>query len=178
MPQGYNVWFAVAREHAAKLDNLVTKLGIDSLKGSWWPNLEDLTAAGIPFKRFIQKPRYAVQLCRQISQCCFPGSLPFAAARFALSIFKVESIALTVAALTQTQGHGICSTVNVSLVRKCPSCHMSWSADRYGILHSPFQFGCTMVPKGASPRPVHQPLLEHRTSHGHAVHTGVFGGRA
>lgn len=53
--QGACVWFVVAREYASKLDKLVAGMGIDSLRDSWWPKLEDLEAAGIPYERFVQE---------------------------------------------------------------------------------------------------------------------------
>jgi histone demethylase len=38
------------------IEELCEKNDVDYLTGSWWPNLDDLTEAKIPFYRFIQRP--------------------------------------------------------------------------------------------------------------------------
>jgi hypothetical protein len=49
-------WFGVDEEHWKSIAKMCKDNGCDYLKGSWWPNLEDLTNAEIPVFRFIQKP--------------------------------------------------------------------------------------------------------------------------
>ena len=49
-------WFSVDIQYQEQMKTLCTQRKVNYLSGSWWPNLEDLEAAGIPFKRFIQEP--------------------------------------------------------------------------------------------------------------------------
>jgi tetratricopeptide (TPR) repeat protein len=49
-------WFAVGIEFADDMRELCDKRKLNFLSGSWWPNLEDLDAAKIPYTRFIQEP--------------------------------------------------------------------------------------------------------------------------
>ena len=53
---GDSEWFGVPNSHWAALQELCDKSGLNYLHGSWWPNMEDLSAAGIPTYRFLQKP--------------------------------------------------------------------------------------------------------------------------
>uniref|UniRef100_A0A0N5AKW0 JmjC domain-containing protein n=1 Tax=Syphacia muris TaxID=451379 RepID=A0A0N5AKW0_9BILA len=48
-------WFAVSYEYWGLMRKMLKKRDLDFLKGSWWPNYEDLINAGIPVHRFIQR---------------------------------------------------------------------------------------------------------------------------
>ncbi|XP_038139196.1 lysine-specific demethylase 6A-like isoform X2 [Cyprinodon tularosa] len=49
-------WFAVPEAYWGVMSNFCEKNNINFLKGSWWPNLEDLYEADVPVYRFIQRP--------------------------------------------------------------------------------------------------------------------------
>ncbi|XP_034031214.1 histone demethylase UTY-like isoform X3 [Thalassophryne amazonica] len=49
-------WFAVPEPYWGVMSNFCEKNIINFLKGSWWPNLEDLYEADVPVYRFIQRP--------------------------------------------------------------------------------------------------------------------------
>ncbi|XP_070173907.1 lysine-specific demethylase 6A-like isoform X1 [Littorina saxatilis] len=49
-------WFAVPDAYWGVIANLSEKNGVDYLKGSWWPILEDLYDHNVPVYRFVQKP--------------------------------------------------------------------------------------------------------------------------
>ena len=49
-------WFAVDKLHEAQIQKMCMERKLNFLTGSWWPNVDDLAAAGIPYFRFIQKP--------------------------------------------------------------------------------------------------------------------------
>ncbi|PAA79077.1 hypothetical protein BOX15_Mlig018358g1 [Macrostomum lignano] len=49
-------WFAVPEQYWGALHNLCHRHGVDYLHGSWWPDLTDLAAEGVPVYRFIQRP--------------------------------------------------------------------------------------------------------------------------
>ncbi|EFP09684.1 CRE-UTX-1 protein [Caenorhabditis remanei] len=48
-------WFAVPYDYWGKMERLCEKNGIDYLKGSFWPILDNLLEEGIPVHRFTQK---------------------------------------------------------------------------------------------------------------------------
>ncbi|CAI4223466.1 unnamed protein product [Auanema sp. JU1783] len=48
-------WFGVPHEYWGVIERLCRKKGIDFLKGSFWPNVDDLLAENIPIYRFTQK---------------------------------------------------------------------------------------------------------------------------
>uniref|UniRef100_A0A673JRT9 [histone H3]-trimethyl-L-lysine(27) demethylase n=1 Tax=Sinocyclocheilus rhinocerous TaxID=307959 RepID=A0A673JRT9_9TELE len=49
-------WFAVPEPYWGVMSEFCEKNNINFLKGSWWPNLEDLFEANVPVYRFIQRP--------------------------------------------------------------------------------------------------------------------------
>jgi hypothetical protein len=49
-------WFGVSEKHWRRVEALCERNGVDYLKGSWWPNLDELQKAGVPVYRFLQKP--------------------------------------------------------------------------------------------------------------------------
>uniref|UniRef100_A0A671PSN3 [histone H3]-trimethyl-L-lysine(27) demethylase n=1 Tax=Sinocyclocheilus anshuiensis TaxID=1608454 RepID=A0A671PSN3_9TELE len=49
-------WFAVPEPYWGVMSEFCEKNNINFLKGSWWPNLEDLYEANVPVYRFIQRP--------------------------------------------------------------------------------------------------------------------------
>ena len=49
-------WFGVAEKYWPLFEELCEKNNMDYLNSSWWPNLDDLHEAKIPFYRFIQRP--------------------------------------------------------------------------------------------------------------------------
>uniref|UniRef100_A0A8C9V0I9 [histone H3]-trimethyl-L-lysine(27) demethylase n=1 Tax=Scleropages formosus TaxID=113540 RepID=A0A8C9V0I9_SCLFO len=49
-------WFAVPEPYWGVMNDFCEKNNINFLKGSWWPNLEDLYEANVPVYRFIQRP--------------------------------------------------------------------------------------------------------------------------
>uniref|UniRef100_A0A8C1VQK4 [histone H3]-trimethyl-L-lysine(27) demethylase n=1 Tax=Cyprinus carpio TaxID=7962 RepID=A0A8C1VQK4_CYPCA len=49
-------WFAVPEPYWGVMSEFCEKNNINFLKGSWWPNLEDLYEASVPVYRFIQRP--------------------------------------------------------------------------------------------------------------------------
>ncbi|XP_062302383.1 lysine-specific demethylase 6A-like isoform X1 [Osmerus eperlanus] len=49
-------WFAVPEPYWGVMSTFCEKNNINFLKGSWWPNLEDLYEADVPVYRFIQRP--------------------------------------------------------------------------------------------------------------------------
>ncbi|XP_056607417.1 lysine (K)-specific demethylase 6A, like isoform X1 [Triplophysa dalaica] len=49
-------WFAVPEPYWGVMSGFTEKNNINFLKGSWWPNLEDLYEANVPVYRFIQRP--------------------------------------------------------------------------------------------------------------------------
>lgn len=49
-------WFGVPEEYWGPMAKLCAENGTNFVHGSWWPNLDDLKARGIPVYRFIQKP--------------------------------------------------------------------------------------------------------------------------
>lgn len=49
-------WFAVPEPYWGVMSGFCEKNNINFLKGSWWPNLEDLYEANVPVYRFIQRP--------------------------------------------------------------------------------------------------------------------------
>ncbi|CAB3400526.1 unnamed protein product [Caenorhabditis bovis] len=48
-------WFACPYEYWGVIEKLCRKNGIDFLRGSYWPNLDDLYRANVPIYRFTQK---------------------------------------------------------------------------------------------------------------------------
>uniref|UniRef100_A0A7E4UU74 JmjC domain-containing protein n=1 Tax=Panagrellus redivivus TaxID=6233 RepID=A0A7E4UU74_PANRE len=48
-------WFGVDYEYWPVIDRMCKDRGIDLMKGSWWPNFEDLVRARVPVYRFTQK---------------------------------------------------------------------------------------------------------------------------
>lgn len=55
-------WFAVEPRYWVDINTLCQKNGVDFLKGSWWPSLEDLRHANIPYIRFVQQKGEVVHL--------------------------------------------------------------------------------------------------------------------
>ncbi|TRY75310.1 hypothetical protein TCAL_01654, partial [Tigriopus californicus] len=53
---GDSEWFGVANEYWSEVEQFCHKNGLSYLHGSWWPNISELTEAGIPCYRFLQKP--------------------------------------------------------------------------------------------------------------------------
>lgn len=53
---GDSEWFGVPNEHWAAMEGICQENKLNYLHGSWWPDVKDLTAAGIPYYRFLQKP--------------------------------------------------------------------------------------------------------------------------
>lgn len=49
-------WFGVPEEYWGPMAKLCAENNTNFVHGSWWPNLDDLIACGIPVYRFIQKP--------------------------------------------------------------------------------------------------------------------------
>ncbi|XP_051986357.1 lysine (K)-specific demethylase 6A, like isoform X2 [Xyrauchen texanus] len=49
-------WFAVPEPYWGMMSEFCEKNNINFLKGSWWPNLEDLYETNVPVYRFIQRP--------------------------------------------------------------------------------------------------------------------------
>ncbi|XP_051562010.1 lysine (K)-specific demethylase 6A, like isoform X2 [Myxocyprinus asiaticus] len=49
-------WFAVPEPYWGIMSEFCEKNNINFLKGSWWPNLEDLYETNVPVYRFIQRP--------------------------------------------------------------------------------------------------------------------------
>ncbi|XP_067314727.1 lysine (K)-specific demethylase 6A, like isoform X2 [Pseudorasbora parva] len=49
-------WFAVPEPYWGVMSEFCERNNINFLKGSWWPNLEDLYEANVPVYRFIQRP--------------------------------------------------------------------------------------------------------------------------
>ncbi|XP_051996253.1 lysine-specific demethylase 6A-like isoform X1 [Xyrauchen texanus] len=49
-------WFAVPEPYWGVMSEFCEKNNINFLKGSWWPNLEDLYESNVPVYRFIQRP--------------------------------------------------------------------------------------------------------------------------
>uniref|UniRef100_UPI003DA05328 lysine (K)-specific demethylase 6A, like isoform 2 n=1 Tax=Danio rerio TaxID=7955 RepID=UPI003DA05328 len=49
-------WFAVPEPYWGVMSEFCERNNINFLKGSWWPNLEDLYEARVPVYRFIQRP--------------------------------------------------------------------------------------------------------------------------
>lgn len=49
-------WFGVAEKYWPLIEELCEKNDVDYLTGSWWPNLDDIHEAKIPYYRFIQRP--------------------------------------------------------------------------------------------------------------------------
>lgn len=49
-------WFAVDIAYQEEMKKLCAQRKLNFLSGSWWPNLKDLEAAGIPYTRFYQEP--------------------------------------------------------------------------------------------------------------------------
>lgn len=49
-------WFGCAEKYWPLIESLCEKNDVDYLNGSWWPDLNDLHEAKIPFYRFIQRP--------------------------------------------------------------------------------------------------------------------------
>uniref|UniRef100_A0A0N5B9V6 JmjC domain-containing protein n=1 Tax=Strongyloides papillosus TaxID=174720 RepID=A0A0N5B9V6_STREA len=52
---GECVWYGVAYEYFPKVERMCRKRGVDFLKGSWWPAIDDLLEAKVPVYKFIQK---------------------------------------------------------------------------------------------------------------------------
>uniref|UniRef100_A0A0N4ZK20 JmjC domain-containing protein n=1 Tax=Parastrongyloides trichosuri TaxID=131310 RepID=A0A0N4ZK20_PARTI len=52
---GECVWYGVAYEYFPRIERMCRKRGIDFLKGSWWPAVEDLLEAKVPVYKFTQK---------------------------------------------------------------------------------------------------------------------------
>ncbi|KAE9551528.1 hypothetical protein FO519_005258 [Halicephalobus sp. NKZ332] len=48
-------WFGVDYEYWPVIDKMCKDRGLDLMKGSWWPNFEDLVRARVPVYRFTQK---------------------------------------------------------------------------------------------------------------------------
>ncbi|VDN60820.1 unnamed protein product [Dracunculus medinensis] len=48
-------WFAVPYEYWPIIDDMLRERGLEFLKGSWWPDIDDLLDADIPIYRFVQK---------------------------------------------------------------------------------------------------------------------------
>ena len=48
-------WFGVDYEYWPVVDKMCKDRGLDLMKGSWWPNFEDLVKARVPVYRFTQK---------------------------------------------------------------------------------------------------------------------------
>jgi hypothetical protein len=53
---GDTEWFAVPDEYWDSFRKLCDEKGINFEKDSWWPNVNDCEAKGIPVYRFTQKP--------------------------------------------------------------------------------------------------------------------------
>ncbi|ELT93483.1 hypothetical protein CAPTEDRAFT_177190 [Capitella teleta] len=49
-------WFSSPEAYWGTIHRMCDKASINYVKGSWWPNLEDLYEANVPVYRFIQKP--------------------------------------------------------------------------------------------------------------------------
>ncbi|CAD5222218.1 unnamed protein product [Bursaphelenchus xylophilus] len=49
-------WFGVSYEYFPMIDAMCKERKIEFLDSSWWPDFDDLMAAGIPVYRFTQKP--------------------------------------------------------------------------------------------------------------------------
>ncbi len=49
-------WFGVDEKYWTRIEALCTRHSVQYLTGSWWPNVGELHAHGIPVYRFLQKP--------------------------------------------------------------------------------------------------------------------------